>query len=175
MNVRFARRLVPAVAVLVPTLTLACSYDQVDQMSESQYFSVFQQSPNRVVDALTAELVSRNALSGEVADELEAGVLSRFGAGGQAILNSESVALGAQELAGLVPEEFRHFIGDEGGRYVLEFRLATAADGGLRLSVVPTIIATVGGGEGPLGGRPLPSNGSLERSILDSLSRRLGV
>jgi len=40
--------------------------------------------------------------------------------------------------------------------------------------VTPTIIATVRGGEGPLGGRPLPSNGTLESSILGSLTRRLG-
>jgi hypothetical protein len=53
--------------------------------------------------------------------------------------------------------------------------METAPDGGLRLTVTPTIIATVGGGEGPLGGRPLPSNGSLESSILDSLARRLGI
>ncbi len=73
-----------------------------------------------------------------------------------------------------MPEEFRRFIGDEGGRYVLELTVEAAGDGGLKVTVVPTIIATVRGGEGPLGGRPLPSNGTLERAILDSLSRRLG-
>ena len=90
------------------------------------------------------------------------------------MLNSESVALASEDLARLVPEDFRRFIGDEGGRYVLELTMEPAADGGLRLLVTPTIIATVEGGEGPLGGRPLPSNGTLESSILDSLARRLG-
>jgi hypothetical protein len=90
------------------------------------------------------------------------------------LLNSESVSLGPEDLAKLVPEEFRRFIGDDGGRYVLELTMEPAADGGLRLTVTPTIIATVEGGEGPLGGRPLPSNGTLENSILDSLARRLG-
>jgi hypothetical protein len=57
---------------------------------------------------------------------------------------------------------------------VLELTLKLAADGGLRVEVTPTIIATVRGGEGPLGGRPLPSNGTLENSVLQSLTRRLG-
>lgn len=143
-------------------------------MSEIRNFAVFTQPPSRVVDALTAELVARDALSADLADELEAGVLGAFNDRREALLNSESVALGSEALAKLVPEEFRRYIGDEGGRYVLELTMEPALDGGLRLSVTPTIIATVEGGEGPLGGRPLPSNGTLENSILDSLARRLG-
>jgi hypothetical protein len=137
-------------------------------------FAVFTQSPAQVLDALTAELVSRDALAADLADELEASLVEAFAAGGETRFNSESVSLVADQLARLVPEEFRRFIGEEGGRYVLEFGLEPAPDGGLRLSVTPTIIATVRGGEGPLGGRPLPSNGFLESSILDALSRRLG-
>ena len=77
-------------------------------------------------------------------------------------------------LARLVPAEFRRFIGVQGGRYVLELTVEPASDGGLKVTVVPTIIATVGDGEGPLGGRPLPSNGTLESTILDALTARLG-
>ena len=88
-------------------------------------------------------------------------------------MRAQHVEARVDDLARLVPEEFRDFIGDEGGRYVLELTLEPAADGGLRLTVTPTIIATVRGGEGPLGGRPLPSNGTLENSILSSLSNRL--
>ncbi len=143
-------------------------------MNVSQSFSVFRQSPAQVLDALTAELVSRNALSAEFAEDLESDLVARFTAERQAQFSSESVSLGPDELSRLVPEEFRRFIGDAGGRYVLELTLEPARDGGLRLTVTPTIIATVRGGEGPLGGRPLPSNGTLERTVLDALSRRLG-
>lgn len=169
-----SNRLTQALVLLAAALTFACTYETDDQMSEIRNFAVFTQPPSRVVDALTAELVARDALSADLADELEAGVLGAFNDRREALLNSESVALGSEALAKLVPEEFRRYIGDEGGRYVLELTMEPALDGGLRLSVTPTIIATVEGGEGPLGGRPLPSNGTLENSILDSLARRLG-
>ncbi len=143
-------------------------------MTDFQNFAVFRQSPSRVLDALTAELVSRNALSADFAEELERGLVAAFQDERQAQFSSESVSLAQDELARLVPDEFRRFIGDAGGRYVLELSLEPAPDGGLRLTVTPTIIATVRGGEGPLGGRPLPSNGALENSILQALSRRLG-
>jgi hypothetical protein len=169
-----SNRLTQALVLLAAGLTFACTYETGDQMSEIRNFAVFTQPPSRVVDALTAELVARNALSAGLAEDLEASVLSAFSAQHEAFLNSESVALRAEDLAKLVPEEFRRFIGDEGGRYVLELSMEPAPDGGLRLTVTPTIIATVEGGEGPLGGRPLPSNGTLENSILTSLTRRLG-
>jgi hypothetical protein len=153
-------------------LTLSC--DPSGQMSDFQNFAVYNQSPDRVLEALTAELVSRDALTRDLASELGGSLLDAFAAGGPTQFNSESVVQSSNELAALVPEEFRHFIGDEGGRYVLELSMERAVDGGLRLTVTPVIIATVRGGEGPLGGRPLPSNGFLESSILDSLSRRLG-
>lgn len=164
-------RVILAMAV---ALSGACSYDTGGQMSGFQNFAVYNQSPNQVLDALTAELVARDALSSDLAEQLESTMLEVFSSRQQALFNSESVSLVASELARLVPEEFREFIGEEGGRYVLELTMEPAADGGLRLTVTPTIIATVRGGEGPLGGRPLPSNGTLESSILESLSRRLG-
>ena len=165
------RRLAPLFIVLA----VACSYEMGSQMPDQLNFAIYEQSPDRVVDALTAELVARNAFASDLADDLEAGLVEAFAAGQETRFNSESVSLAQDELARLVPEEFRRFIGDEGGRYVLEFALEPAGDGGLRLTVTPTFIATVRGGEGPLGGRPLPSNGTLENSILQSVSRRLGL
>ncbi|NNG15322.1 MAG: hypothetical protein HKM89_02495 [Gemmatimonadales bacterium] len=159
----------------VPLLAAACTYDSGGEMTGFQNFAVYTQGPDRVADALTAELVQRNALSPDMATELGTSFVDAFAAGRESQFNSESVSLARDELARLVPEEFRKFIGDEGGRYVLELSMEPAADGGLRLTVTPTIIATVRGGEGPLGGRPLPSNGTLESSILESLSRRLGL
>ncbi len=123
-------------------------------MTGFQNFAVYTQSPSRVAEALTAELVQRNALSSDLAVDLGTSLVDALAAGEESQFSSESVSLARDELAGLVPEEFRRFIGDEGGRYVLELSMEPAADGGLRLTVTPTIIATVRGGEGPLGGRP---------------------
>ncbi len=170
MDSQLIRRLAPLFVLIV----FACSYRSEDQMAQSQNFAVFSQGPGRLLDALTAELVSRDALSADFAEDLESDLVRTFADQRQVQFSSESVSLGQDELGRLVPEEFRRFIGDAGGRYVLELTLEPARDGGLRLTVTPTIIATVRGGEGPLGGRPLPSNGTLERSVLDALSRRLG-
>lgn len=166
------RSTIKLLAGITAALTLSC--DPSVQMSDFQNYALYNQSPDRVLEALTAELVARDALSSDLASELGGSLLDAFAAGGPTQFNSESVTQSPAELAALVPEEFRHFIGDEGGRYVLELSMEPAVDGGLRLTVTPVIIATVRGGEGPLGGRPLPSNGSLESSILESLNRRLG-
>lgn len=170
MSASLIRRLVPALAALA----IACSYETDSQMTDIQNFAVFSQSPSQVVNALTAVLVESGALSADLAPELGTSLVDAFTTRQEGFLSSQSVSLGADELARLVPEDYRHFIGEEGGRYVLELTLRPAADGGLRVTVTPTIIATVRGGEGPLGGRPLPSNGTLENSILQSLTRRLG-
>jgi len=123
---------------IATALTLSC--DPSGQMSDFQNFAVYNQSPDRVLEALTAELVSRDALTSELASELGGSLLDAFAAGGPTQFNSESVAQTRNELAALVPEEFRHFIGDEGGRYVLELSMEPAVDGGLRLPVTQIII-----------------------------------
>lgn len=161
--------------VLVPlTLLCACSYQTDGQMSEFQNFAVFDRRPDPVLEALMNVLTDRSALTADLAPELRTGLVETLRAGEPIQFSSESVALNVSQLADLVPQEYRRFIGEEGGRYVLEIGLEPAADGGIRVSVNSTLIATVRGGEGPLGGRPLPSNGTLERSILDALRQRLG-
>ena len=170
MSAKLFRRLALALAVLA----VACSYETDGQMTDFQNFAVFSQSPDRVVGELTAVLVESGALSADLASELGTTLVDSYATRQEGFLSSQSVSLGTDDLARLVPEEYRRFIGDEGGRYVVELTLKPAADGGLRVEVTPTIIATVRGGEGPLGGRPLPSNGTLENSILQSLTRRLG-
>lgn len=158
----------------IAILALGCFSGTDGQMSSSQNTATFAASPERVIEALTGELQQRQALSAEMVPGLRTELLEGFQSQREAHLSSRSVPVGADELAGLVPEDVRQFIGDEGGRYVLELTLEPAPDGGTRLTVSPVIIATVGGGEGPLGGRPLPSNGSLERAIFDALRGRLG-
>ena len=161
-------------ATITATLAFACTPGPEGQMSSSQSTATFDASPSRVVEVLTGTLQQRQALSAEMVPGLRTSLLESLQSGREAQLSSRSMSVGAEELAGLVPEDVRRFIGDEGGRYVLEMTIEPAPDGGTRLTVNPVIIATVGGGEGPLGGRPLPSNGSLERAIFDALRGRLG-
>ena len=142
-------------------------------MSTSQNVATFDASPARVIEALTGVLQVRGALSADLVPGLRTDLLDSFQSQREAQLSSRSIAVDAAELARLVPEDVRRFIGDQGGRYVLELTLEPAPDGGTRLTVNPVIIATVEGGEGPLGGRPLPSNGSLESSIFEALRGRL--
>lgn len=158
---------------LFAILGFACSPGTDGQMSTSQNVATFDASPTRVIEALTGVLQVRGALSADMVPELRTDLIESFQSQREAQLSSRSVAVEAAELARLVPEDVRRFIGDEGGRYVLELTLEPAPDGGTRLTVNPVIIATVGGGEGPLGGRPLPSNGSLESSIFEALRSRL--
>lgn len=160
--------------LLFAALAVGCSLGTDGQMSTSQNTATFDRSPERVIEALTGALQVRDALSAEMVPELRTSLLDAFQSQREAHLSSRSVPVGSDELARLVPEEVRRFIGEQGGRYVLELTLEPAPDGGTRLTVNPVIIATVGGGEGPLGGRPLPSNGSLESSIFDALRERLG-
>lgn len=160
-----------AVALLA-VFGYACSFDA--QMKDQQNFADYAQSPNQVVETLTSVLVQRSELSAGLAGQLSGDLLTAIRDQGDAQLNSQSVNVDRGGLESLVPEEYRRFIGDEGGRYILSITLEPAADGGLRVTVNPTIIATVRGGEGPLGGRPLPSNGTLESAVLQSLSERLG-
>jgi len=163
-----------AIAVpLAALLAFACTPGPDGQMSSSQNTATFAAGPGQVIEALTGVLQARQALSADMVPGLRTSLLESLQSQRQAQLSSRSVAAGAEELAGLVPEDMRRFIGDEGGRYVLELTIEPAPDGGTRLTVNPVIIATVGGGEGPLGGRPLPSNGSLERAIFEALRGRL--
>lgn len=143
-------------------------------MSDQQNSATYTQSPRQVVDALTSVLVQQSALSAEIVPALGTDLVAAFEERREARLNSESISLNHDDLAKLVPEDYHRLIGEAGGRYVLTLTLEPAADGGTRVTVTPTLIATVGGGEGPLGGRPLPSNGTLESSILESLADLLG-
>lgn len=167
-------RVVLYLAAAAAMSATACSYQNDGQMTGFQNFAVYSQSPAQVVDAVTDVLANQGALPADLADRLDPGLLDAFRTQRLARFDSESVSLGMDALARLVPAEFRRFIGEQGGRYVLELTVEPATDGGLKVTVVPTIIATVGDGEGPLGGRPLPSNGTLESTILDALTARLG-
>jgi hypothetical protein len=134
--------------------------------------AVFSQNPRAVIEALCAVLVDRGELAASLAGEIGGNAAAAFESSGAAEISSESVQLARDRLVALVREDARHYVRDRGGRYVVNVAIE-AVDGGTRVTVTPTFIAYVPGMETPLGGRPLPSNGMLERTILDALGARL--
>ncbi|MGD2154138.1 MAG: hypothetical protein PVG79_12780 [Gemmatimonadales bacterium] len=137
-----------------------------------QEHAVFSESPRAVIETLSAVLVERGELAAAAAREVGESAVAAFESDSAAELSSESRELARAELESLVREDARRFVGDGGGRYVVSIAIE-AADGGTRVTVTPTLVAYVPGMEDPLGGRPLPSNGTLERAILAAVGERL--
>lgn len=148
---------------------------QVDrQMQEQQNVAVYTQSPREVIDALTAVLVARGELPAAQVSRLGTSVMAAVAERQQGQISSQSVDLNREELERLVPEEYRRYVGDEGGRYVLSIIVQPEGESGTRVTVVPTIIVTIPGAEGPLGGRVVRSNRTLETAVFQAMAARLG-
>jgi hypothetical protein len=165
----------------LPLLVWACSLpaqkdDPQDASTESATVqdnaAVYSESPRAVIEALSAVLVERGELAPAAARLVGESAVAAFESNREAEISSESIELAADDLEALVREDVRHYVRDGGGRYVVSV-VVEAAGGGTRVTVTPTFVAYVPGMETPLGGRPLPSNGTLERAILDALSERL--
>ena len=172
MGIRIAMsRVHPGRIVYAPLLLWACLSNGSGAVQ--QQTAVFSESPRAVIEALSAVLVERGELEAAAAREVSESAVAAFESERAAELSSESSELTRAELAALVPEDARRFVGDGGGRYVVSIAIE-AADGATRVTVTPTLVAYVPGMEDPLGGRPLPSNGTLERAILAALAERLG-
>ncbi len=134
----------------------------------------YTQSPRQVGEAVTAALVQRGELSAASAQEVNAALAAYAERGEPGQMSSQSMDVGREDLLGMVAEPFRKFVGDAGGRYVVNITVEQTAAGGARVTVVPIIIATVREADGPLGGRVLRSNGTIEAAILQAVTARLG-
>ncbi len=134
----------------------------------------YTQSPQQVSEAVTAALVQRGELAAGTAPEANAFMARAVERGEPGQLSSQSMDVGRGALLEMVAEPFRKFVGDAGGRYVVNITVEPTAAGGARVTVVPIIIATVRGADGPLGGRVLRSNGTIEAAILQAVTTGLG-
>ena len=123
-------------------------------------------NPDEVLRALIAVLVRRDEIEAEVGQRLLA-----QDAQSRLELTGQSVEVNRDRLVALVPTESAKYVTSVGGRYVVGAILDRRPDGGTGLTLRPVLIAT--GGGGPLGGRPLPSNGTLERQLLNELNAEL--
>lgn len=144
------------------------------QERAQQNVANYTQRPEQVSEAVTAALVERGELTAATAREANNFMVRRFGQGEPGQVGSQSMDVDRERLLGMVAEPFRKFVGDAGGRYVVNVTVEQTATGGARVTVVPTIIATVREADGPLGGRVLRSSGTIEAAILQAVSARLG-
>ncbi len=156
------------------TVLSSASDTLAEEMQAGQNVAVYTQSPRQVADALTSILVERKELPAAAAPELATGLAAAVEEREEGRFSSQSVDLSREDLQGLVPEEFRQYVSDAGGRYVVSITLQPGGEGGTRVTIVPTLIATVPAADGPLGGRILRSNGTLESEIFQAMAARLG-
>lgn len=143
------------------------------EMQAQQNVASYTQSPRQVGEAVTAVLVQRKELAADIAPQVTADLATAAERREPGHLSSKSMKVTREDLLRMVAEPFRKFVGDAGGRYVVNITVEPTEGGGARVRVIPTIIATVPGAEGPLGGRVLRSNGTIESEILQAIAARL--
>jgi hypothetical protein len=146
----------------------------VPQDSAQQNVVVYTQAPSQVADALTAVLVARTELPAAMAPEVRTSFMQTMEERREGRLSGQSMALDRAGLERLIPQEYMQHVSDAGGRYVVGVVFEQTDDGGTRVTVIPTIIASVPGAHGPLGGRVLRSNGTLESEIFQAMAAELG-
>ncbi len=177
MRCRGAGRRAAAVVLLAAAALAACSGPvpgQVGSMDPQggEVGRTFGQAPATVL-ARTLDLLSRRGeMAAAAAAEWSSRGARELADRGRVELTSESVTPPADTLRAWVVADQRHFVGDAGGRYYLTIRILREAGDSTTVQVISTIVATTPG-PGPLGGRPVTSNGTLERTFLDELQASL--
>ena len=143
-----------------------------ERQPAQQGVAVYTQSLGEVANAMSAILVERNELPAEMAEAYTRQVAAAVEAGEPSRMSSGAVAVGRDQLERLIPSEQQRYLSDAGGRYVLNITMEPTDDGRTRVTIVPTIIATVPEAYGPMGGRVLRSNGTLEAEIFRAMAGR---
>ena len=144
-----------------------------EEAQEAAFVAVFDQSATEVANAVSAVLVGRGELPQTTADPMSVDVREAIVRNQQGAFTSQSISVASAELSDMVAEPARGLIGDAGGRYVLTIVLVPEQGGATRTTVHATLVATIPGAHGPLGGRLLPSNGSMENAVLQAVASAL--
>lgn len=154
-------------------MALAVGSPVASQAQQVAIDTVFTNDARVVVNAVTSALMQRGVLppgtEGPIATALM-GVLDSRNTGG---IRSNSTPVDSAGLASLVQPGARGYIGSVGGRYVIDVIISRLDAAQTRVRIVPLFIAIVPESDGPLGGRPLPSAGLIERQILDGIRSQL--
>lgn len=166
-------------ATLLVSCTLACSVSAAGQGSatdsvQTQVHSLtFEHPAEELAEAVTSLLVERGEMAAPVASNWRDLSSLALEHGRPVSLTSESVNVPDSVLKGMVQPDQAKFIGKGGGRYVLTIPITPETATRSTVEVIATFVATVPE-PGPLGGRPLTSNGTLEETILQALKGVLG-
>jgi uncharacterized repeat protein (TIGR01451 family) len=89
------------------------------------------------------------------------------------LINTGAVSVDNQRLKEIIAEEYLEFLGPREGRYLLSLCLEAVGAETTQVTVTPLIIVNTRFAESPIGGRPIPSNGTLEAEHLDAIAEML--
>ncbi len=166
-----------ATVLAVPSLGSACSPPgpsnavRADNPQDQQ--ATFDRDAEAVLNAVTSVLVERDEMTDSVASDWVAQYSEALRQRETVRVTSESVNVSAARLRDLIRDDQARFVSDSGGRYYVTISITPDSRTRTTVEVVATVIGTTPG-PGPLGGRPLASNGSLERAILNALRASIG-
>jgi hypothetical protein len=166
----FAR--ITGIALLLLSLPTVGNHATAMAQVRTAYDTVFSPPPATVIEALTGVLVARGALQPGQVEPTTTALMSAVGSQEQGQFRTQSVDIDRTTVSEFIPADFAQYLTDAGGRYVLEVRVAETASG-TQVTIAPVIVITIPGTENPLGGRVVPSNGTLERQIATALRERL--
>jgi hypothetical protein len=135
--------------------------------------TLFARAATDVVSALATALSQRDLMAGATPSSLMAAMREAMEETRTSIVRTASQLVDSTSLAELVDPAAVRFIGPSGGRYVLDVVLTEVVAGQTRVRVAPLLIALVPNSDSPLGGRPLPSAGVVERQTLANIAAAL--
>lgn len=135
--------------------------------------TLFARAADEVVSALASTLSQRDLMAGLSPESLVTTLMDAMQETRSAVVRTASQLVDSAGLAALVDPAAARFIGPSGGRYVLDVVVTEQVAGQTRVRVAPLLIAMVPGSDSPLGGRPLPSAGVVERQTLATIAAQL--
>jgi hypothetical protein len=135
--------------------------------------TLFARSADEVIDAVATALSLRDLMAGASPASLVSAMQDAMERTQAGIVRTASQAVDSTGLAQLVDPAAVRFIGPSGGRYVLDVTVTEVTAGETRVRVAPLLVAMIPNSDSPLGGRPLPSSGMVERQTLATIASSL--
>jgi hypothetical protein len=160
-------------AVTTDTILRVGEISVAARLQAQERVALYNQAPQAVINALTTALVDRGEMAAMAAPVQSDAVTASVRRTGSGSLSVPSRNIDRATLESFVPASHRQYANDIGGRYALRIAIVEQESGGTQVRVNPIIVVTIPGSESPLGGRPLPSNGSIEAGIFTAIAERL--
>ncbi len=168
---RFPRRCLLAATLVVLAATPCATRAQ--GIPAPGIDTLFARAADEVIDALASALSLGDLMAGASPTSIVAAMQDAMERLQTGVVRTASQAVDSAGLARLVTPPAARFIGPQGGRYVLDVIVTEVTAGETRVRVAPLLIAMVPNSDSPLGGRPLPSSGTVERQTLATIASAL--